>query len=404
MLFKMPLNLGEKYSPLYFLSSVGAGGLVITFFMYLMFWVPHTGKPVPVFEDITTFLGQTDALGQSMVIAAMAGIVYFSYLNLRLLVWNLRQFSAFKKHDNFPSHQTSNAQTQVMAMPLALAMTVNVGFIVGLVFVPNLWSVVEYLFPLAMIAFAVIGIVTFRMMAAFMGRVLVSGGFSCVANNSFAQMLPAFAFSMIGVGLSAPAAMSTSPAIVGASIVLSTFFLVAAAIIAVLALFLGLRAMMEHGAAAESAPTLLIVIPLLTVLGILMLRQDHGLHVHFGSHTSAGDTLLFLTKLLSIQFLFGLFGLLILKRQNYAGQFLSGTKRSAASYALICPGVALSVMLHFFINKGLVENQLMDKYSIAYWGITTIALAFQIAMIRLMLRLNSQHFGSDKSTHTIPAE
>ena len=404
MLFKMPKNMGEKYSPLYFLASVGAGGLVITFFMYLMFWIPHPGKPVPVFEDIIAFIGKTNALGQAMIAVAILGIAFFTFMNIRLLVWNLLQFKEFKKHDSFPSHQTSNAQTQVMAMPLALAMTVNASFIVGLVFVPNLWSVVEYLFPLAMITFVAIGVLTLRMMASFMGRVLVSGGFSCAANNSFAQMLPAFAFAMVGVGLSAPAAMSMSPAITGIAVVLSTFFFITATIIALLAMFLGLRAMMEHGAAAESAPTLLIVIPMLTVLGILILRQDHGLHVHFQSHNSPGDTLLFLSKLLSVQVLFGLFGLLILKRQNYAAQFLAGTRRSAASYALICPGVALSVMLHFFINKGLVGAHLVDKFSIAYWVLTAVALVFQIAMIRLMLRLNNLHFGSDKSTHAVPAE
>ena len=32
-------------------------------------------------------------------------------------------------------------------MPLALAMSVNVGFIIGLTFVPGLWNIVEYLFP-----------------------------------------------------------------------------------------------------------------------------------------------------------------------------------------------------------------------------------------------------------------
>ena len=41
----------NRYSPLYFLASVGAGGLTVTFFMWLMFWVPHTGRPVPIFED-----------------------------------------------------------------------------------------------------------------------------------------------------------------------------------------------------------------------------------------------------------------------------------------------------------------------------------------------------------------
>ena len=47
-----PTRAADKYSPLYFLASVGAGGLAVTFFMYLMFWVPHPGRPVPIFEDI----------------------------------------------------------------------------------------------------------------------------------------------------------------------------------------------------------------------------------------------------------------------------------------------------------------------------------------------------------------
>ena len=34
----------QSYSPLYFLASLGAGGLAVTFFMYLMFWVPHPAR------------------------------------------------------------------------------------------------------------------------------------------------------------------------------------------------------------------------------------------------------------------------------------------------------------------------------------------------------------------------
>jgi hypothetical protein len=69
--------------------------------------------------------------------------------------------------------------------------------------------VVEYLFPLAMIAFLAIGFWAFRLYGGFIGRVLTEGGFNCAANNNFGQILPAFAFSMVGVGLAAPAALST---------------------------------------------------------------------------------------------------------------------------------------------------------------------------------------------------
>jgi len=51
----------DSYNPLYFLASLGAGGLSVTFFMYLMFWIPHPGQPVPVFEDIARALTSGNA-------------------------------------------------------------------------------------------------------------------------------------------------------------------------------------------------------------------------------------------------------------------------------------------------------------------------------------------------------
>lgn len=405
MQLRMPKHLGEKYSPLYFLASVGAGGLTVTFFMYLMFWVPHKSRAVPVFEDITAYLASAGLPGQIMVGIAMAGIAFFGLMNFRLLFWNLSEFKYWQQHEIFEKHQESNAQTQVKAMALAMAMSVNAAFIMGLVFVPNLWSVVEYLFPAAILTFLLIGVLAFRNITQFLGRVLTKGGFDFEKNNSFAQLLPAFAFAMIAVGLAAPAAMSLNPTTVAISLIGSTFFMLAAVIMASVALVLGIRAMMEHGAAEETAPTLLIVIPILTVLGIALLRQDHGLHVGFDSHTLAADTFMMLTKILGAQVLFLLLGLMVLRRQDYARKFLGHERKSAGSYALICPGVALSVMIHFFLNKGLVGIQVVDKYSLAYWIISGIALASQFAMIWLLLKLNTQHFGIlARKAHAVPAE
>jgi len=66
------------------------------------------------------------------------------------------------------------------------------------------------LLAVAGIAFAGIGYLAFRLYGHFIARIKVEGGFNFTANNSFGQILPAFAFAMIGVGLAAPAAMSTS--------------------------------------------------------------------------------------------------------------------------------------------------------------------------------------------------
>lgn len=382
----------DTWSPLYFLASVGAGGLTVTFFMYLMFWVPHPGRPVPVFEDIAAALVSGNTGLTLAIIVALIGIAIFGAANLSLLIWNLRKMRGFAVSEKGQALARSNAQTQMMALPLALAMAINGGFILGLVFVPGLWSVVEYLFPLAMIGFLAVGYLAFRQLGGFIVRVAAAGGFDCAQNNSFAQMLPAFALAMTGVGLAAPAAMSTNVTVAGVSLILSSFFLVAAALITVVGLILGLRAIMEHGVAAEQAPTLMMVVPITTILGILMLRQSHGLHVSFDVHGSGAETMMLITRLLSIEVLFALFGVTVLAATGYVRRFLTGEAISPGNYALICPPVALSVLGHFWINAGLVGAGLIEKFGTAYWGLTAVAIALQITAVTLIVFLHLRHF------------
>lgn len=394
----------ETYSPLYFLASLGAGGLTVTFFMYLMFWVPHPNQPVPIFEDILSAFSSGNASMKAAILVAFVGIAGFAILNVTSLLWNLRAYSAFRRSDSYDQMMSSNAESSVLAMPLALAMTVNAMFIVGLVFVPGLWSIVEYLFPLAMLAFVGIGFLALRQLSGFLGRVLtVPGSFSVEGHNSFAQMMPAFALSMIGVGLAAPSAMSQIPTVIATSLILSTGFAAIAIIYGLFAAITGLNAMLKHGVAREAAPSLMVVVPITTVLGILFLRQNHGLHA-LGSHGEPTDTFALLTRLLAIQAVFLGLGMLVLLKQRYFNDFVFGSKTSPGSYALVCPGVALSVMLQFWINKGLVASELLTKFSPAYWALTAVALILQAAMVALVLRLNRQHFGTPATGRTVPAE
>lgn len=394
----------DRWSPLYFLGSVGAGGVAVTFFMWLYFWVPHPAQPVPVFEDIARAFAAGGLLTKAMIATAALGIAGFAALNLRALAWNLGQLGKFRRAPGYEAFAKSNGETQLAAMPLALAMAINVAFILGMVFVPGLWGVVEVMFPAAIAGFVAVGVIALRQIGGFLGRVLGNGGFDCSANNSFGQVLPAFALAMVGVGLAAPAALSTVAWVSGLALILSTFFFVISVVLASVAVILGFRAMLEKGANPETAPTLMIIIPLVTVLGILMLRQSHGLHVHFGSHTSVGDALILLARLLSLQLVFLGLGLVVLNRQGYAARFLRGPENSAGSYALICPGVALSVMLQFFINKGLVGAGLIAKFGLAYWTLSGIAVVFQVAMIALLLVLNRRHFSAPRGAAPIPAE
>ena len=382
----------DTWSPLYFLASVGAGGLSVTFFMYLMHWVPHPGRTVPVFEDITAALGRGEPALTAAITVALLGIAIFGALNLSLLVWNLRKMRGFRASATGQALANSNAQTQMMALPLALAMSINGGFILGLVFVPGLWSVIEYLFPLAMVAFLAVGWLAFRQLGGFIARVTAPGGFDCARNNSFAQMLPAFALAMTGVGLAAPAALSANGTVAGISLIVSGFFLIAAAVIVLVGLVLGLRSILENGVAAEQAPTLMMIVPITTILGILMLRQAHGLEASFGLPMEGAEKMMLLTRLMSVEVLFALFGLTVLTATGYVRRFLTGDAISPGNYALVCPPVAMSVLMQFWINAGLVGAGLIEKFGTAYWALTAIAIVLQALAIALLVFLHRRHF------------
>ena len=46
----------QPWHPSYWLASLGAGGLSVSFFMYLMWLVPHPGFPVPTWQHLETVL------------------------------------------------------------------------------------------------------------------------------------------------------------------------------------------------------------------------------------------------------------------------------------------------------------------------------------------------------------
>ena len=374
-------NLGERYSPFYFLAALGAGGLAVSFFMYLMWMTPHPDSSIPTFATLNETFATGSFAMQALILFAVAGIIIFSVLHFRLLFWNISEYSKWKKTEIFENFKNSNAESQLMTIPLTLAMTVNVGFIIGALFVPGLWDVREFLFPFALLAFGAIGIYALRIYLDFISRVLTEGGYECAKNNSLGQMISVFAFSMIGVGFSSSTAMSHTQITAAIGIAGTALFIGAAILLGAIKLTLGFRAMMEHKAAGETTPTLWIVIPLLTVIGIALYRTKMGLMHNFDTPVTAGHIYTFLISIFAIQILFGLIGWSVMKRVGYYDRWIAGSDKSPGSYALICPGVALFVLGNFVINAGLVELGVLSSLSIAYFALYAPLIAIQITTI-----------------------
>ncbi len=361
------MTLREKFNPMCFLASLGSGGLSVSFFMYLMFLVPHKDTPMATFNHIFPELIKGTWISITIAIALL-GIILFAFFHFKLLIWNTKQFNMYKKTDNYKTLVNSNAEITLMTIPLTYAMTINVCFVLGAVFVPNLWSIVEFMFPFALLGFVVAGYFALKIIFTYFSRLLVKGEFDFTKNNNLSQMISIFALAMVSVGFAAPGAMSHNIVINALGIFGAIFFGSFAILLLIIKITMGFKNMFEQGISIEASPSLWIILPILTLLGIMMIRVSFGLDHNFDSNMSKSSLFTLTSTILSIQIIFGILGYKVMKMNKYFETYVDEEKtRSSVSFALICPGVAFFVFGMFFINFGLTFNNVVEKYSIAYF-------------------------------------
>ena len=383
------MTLREKFSPMCFLASLGAGGLSVSFFMYLMFLVPHPDTPMATFDHIMPALLEGNWL--SLVASfSLVFIIAFAFFHFKLLIWNTKQFFLFKKTKAYEELINSNAQITLMTIPLTYAMTINVCFVLGAVFVPGLWGVVEYLFPFALIGFVVVGFFALRIFFEYFSRLLIKGDFDFSKNNNLSQMISIFALSMIAVGFAAPGAMSTNLVVNSIGIFAALFFAALSLLLIVIKFTIGFKSMFEQGLGLEAAPSIWIIIPILTLLGITFIRISFGLDHNYQTPLNKSTLFVFTSTVVSLQIIFGILGYMVMKRMGYFEKYIHSTDKSSVSFALICPGVAFFVFGMFFVNLGLAHNDIIAKYSLAYFILMLPFMYIQFKTIIYFFKLNKK--------------
>ena len=378
--------LREKFSPMCFLSALGAGGLGVSFFMYLMFLVPHPNSPMATYDFIMPALLKGDWL--SFVTSfSLVFIIAFTFLHFKLLFWNTKQFLLYKKSKAYEELLSSNSQITLMILPLTYAMTINVCFILGAVFVPGLWGVVEYLFPFALLGFVVVGFFALKIFFEYFSRLLIKGDFDFSKNNNLSQMISIFSLSMIAVGFAAPGAMSHNLVVNSIGIFGALFFASLSLLLIFIKFTIGFKSMFEQGLNLEAAPSIWIVIPILTLLGITFIRISFGLEHNYDTPLNKSSLFVFTSIIVSLQIIFGILGYMLMKKMGYFEKYIESTNKSSISFALICPGVAFFVFGMLFVNFGLAYNGIISKYSIAYFVLMLPFIYIQIKTIIYFFKL-----------------
>jgi len=367
------MRQGEHYTPLYLLASLGAGGMAVGIYLHLMFLTPHPHTPVPTLDSLRVFWETASIWARIGAATAWISTLILVFVHLALLLWNAGEYKKLTKTPAYEMLLHSNASFQRMAWPLTLAMCMNACFVAALLTIPGFWSVIEYIFPWAISAFLILGIVALRMQSSILGKQLTQGGFECEKNNNLGMMMSPFALAMISVGFSGPAAMSESTYTVLIAAALCWLFFVMSVLSSLVYLLISMRAIFEQGTAQDSSQTLMVGVPIATVLGIAAYRLAMMLNHHF--HLSIPPVLLFLgfVLVMAVQLMFILFGASILLRNEMLKNALS-TGPTPLSFALVCPGVGFIVTFQFFIHRGLLAV-LPEAQSLLPWATALVVLA-----------------------------
>lgn len=378
----------SEYHPLYFLAALGAGGLTVSFFLYFLFLVPHPATPMATADDLLALWAAGPDWLRPLLLLGVGSIVLMALLHLRLLVWNLAHYRRWRRSDAYPRMVAANKDVALMTLPLTLTMTINVLFVVASVLVPGLWDYAEYMFPGVLVVLLVIGVWALRLYGGYLARLVMTGSFDFIGNANLGQMMPIFAFAMIAVAFAAPGAMSHNQVVNAFGLFFAIFFLSLSALLGLVKLVVGVNAMLRHGISASAAPSLWILIPILTLSGITLVRLIMGLDHAFALNVPKPALFVLTSVILSLEILFGLLGYVVMQRLGYFRDYLAGKEQSPGAYSLICPGVAFFVFGWFWIMFGLVGNGLVTPLTPAFFVLMVPLVFVQWKSLETLLRLN----------------
>jgi len=362
-----------NFSPLSFLASLGAGGIAVIPFAFFQY-THHSGKGLITFariDHLSLPLAQQLLFYLLEVVMVVFTILHFvlTYQNTRGLIQWVKT-DAYKEFINDPLKNSA-----IMAPFISYTMTLNVFIGPIRFFIPTVSSNLQNLMLPALIVMAVLWFLMMNMEIRLL-RLSFINSFD-VNKIHFGWLLHPFALGMGTVTLTGIAAMSQTAGIahIAASLAavsgtMTSFLLVVKLISIFKSHFAG-----EGLPEKQFLPSMLIVVPIITLLAISGFRLGHyfhrqlGFEVEFLEFFVVGFSYAFETWYLW-------FGLVMLK--DYFKKHFFKNEFYMSQWGLICPFVAYAV-LGSFVYKLFVPNVIV-------YSLILISATVSISLFGLILK------------------
>ncbi|QEN03895.1 hypothetical protein EW093_03990 [Thiospirochaeta perfilievii] len=345
--------MNKKFSPLSFLSSLGAGGIAIIPFAFFQYTY-HT-KP-----GLVTF----NAIDHGSLNFAQLGLFYFfetvmiifTLIHFFLTFKNLKELNYWSKTDEFKTFTQDPLSNAALMTPfLSLAMTMNVFIGPIRFFIPFFSKNFQGMMLPALIALIILASVALYWEIKLL-KISFVNSFD-VSKINFGWLIQPFALGMIAVTASGIAAMSKTEtyAHIGAFITFTmgsmALFLLAVKLNSIFKSHFAAKGL----PAKQFMPSYLIVLPIVTILSIAGFRLTHYFHNFFHVDLHALGIII-IAGSFAFETWYLLFGLALLK--NYLKDDFKLKEYYVSQWGLVCPFVAYGT-LGTMMWRNFVPNLLL---------------------------------------------
>ena len=328
----------STFSPLVFLSSLGAGGLSVGAFIIIQYSI-FQGTGLAAFSSVD----QTPLVIALEVVMLLLALVHFTLTLVHLpryISW-LGSATYREVRANPLVHST------LMAPFISFIMSMNVIVASVRYFTPTLQEHFQQIMPIAFVFFVLLFVLVIREALALL-VITLKTKFE-VQNINFGWLLSSFAVAMAAVTASGFAALSHTAWVAHSGSLLAIIALTLAVFLFVIKSMVIYTQHVQRAQALDYQfmPTYLVGIPILTLVGITLFRLGHYADHLLALPVAMGIAQVVIISLFAVQLWMLALGLGMMR--GYWSGFLA-REYHVSQWGLICPFVAL-VALGGFVNK-----------------------------------------------------
>jgi len=361
-------KIKNKFNPLLFLASLGAGGIAVSGFILIQYGGLFNGKGLAVFKSVV----QTP-----LSITLEFIMVFFAILHMILTVLFLNAYFAWRKTEVFKTFSENPLVNSGLMAPLvSLVMSMNIVIAVVRYFMPAVSDNFQAIMAPAFVGYVALWFITVFTVLSLLKKSFIRS--FDVDKIHFGWLLQPFALAMVtvtGTGFAALAKNSGEITYNSDIAGFAAFLALISGSMAVFLTYIKVASIFKKHLHREGPlenhfmPTYLIVLPIITLIGISVFRFGHYLNHLYHAPILFSIAKLILISLYAFQLWYFAFGLMMLK--GYWGGYFK-EKFHVSQWGLVCPFVAVSA-LSTFVFKAFFSNQIFF-YAIFCLLIVTIVL------------------------------